>query len=90
MPETFIIYRRQYDAKLRAKLAEKYTQHSEKDCDLTNEWWEKFSALPKEKRDRAEAIIKLNKFNDGDYQCDDPDIEDVLRYYKTTRNDAEK
>lgn len=90
MPETFIIYRRQYDAGLREKLAERYTNHSDKDCDLTNEWWEKFNALSPEKLERAKEIIALNKFKDGEYQCDDVEIEDVLWYYKTTRNDAEK
>lgn len=90
MPETFIIYRRQYDANLREKLAERYTNHSDKDCNLTNEWWDKFNALPPEKLERAKEIIALNKFKDGEYQCDDPEIEDVLWYYKTTRNDAEK
>lgn len=90
MPETFIIYRRQYDAKLREKLADKYKNHSDKDCDLANEWWDKFNGLPSEKKERAKEIIALNKFKDGEYQCDDAEIEDVLWYYKTTRNDAEK
>lgn len=90
MPETFIIYRRQYDANLRERLAARYTNHSDKDCDLTNEWWDKFNALPPEKLERAKEIIALNKFKDGEYQCDDLEIEGVLWYYKTTRNDAEK
>lgn len=90
MPETFIIYRRQYDANLREKLAERYTNHSDKDCDLTNEWWEKFNALSPDKLEKAKEIIALNKFKDGEYQCDDAEIEAVLWYYKTTRNDAEK
>ena len=89
MPETFIIYRRQYDANLRAKLAEKYTNHSDKDCDLTNEWWAKFNALAPEKLELAKEIIALNKFKEGEYQCDDAEIEEVLSYYKTTRNEAE-
>lgn len=90
MPETFIIYRRQYDANLRERLADRYKNHSDKDCDLTNEWWDKFNALPPEKLEKAKAIIALNKFKDGEYECDDAEIEDVLWYYKTTRNDAEK
>lgn len=89
MPETFIIYRRQYDANLREKLAERYTNHSDKDCDLTNEWWKKFNALSPDKLEKAKEIIALNKFKDGEYQCDDAEIEAVLWYYKTTRNDAE-
>lgn len=90
MPETFIIYRRQYDANLRARLEERYTNHSDKDCDLTNEWWTKFNALSPEKLGRAKEIIALNKFKDGEYECDDVEIEEVLAYYKTTRNDAEQ
>lgn len=90
MPETFIIYRRQYDANLRARLAERYTNHSDKDCDLANEWWDKFNSLSPEKKEQAEKIIALNKFKEGEYQCDDAEIEAVLWYYKTTRNDAEK
>lgn len=89
MPETFIIYRRQYDAKLRAKLAARYTNHSDKDCDLANEWWDKFNALAPEKLEHAKQIIALNKFKEGEYQCNDEDIEEVLWYYKTTRYDAE-
>lgn len=89
MPETFIIYRRQYDANLRKRLADRYKNHSENDCDLTNEWWEKFNALEPEKLERAKEIIALNKFQDGEYENDDMDIEDLLRYYKTTREDAE-
>lgn len=90
MPETFIIYRRQYDANLRERLAERYTNYSEKDCDLANEWWKKFNALSPKKLERAKEIIALNKFKEGEYLCDDADIESVLWYYKTTRNDAEK
>lgn len=90
MPETFIIYRRQYDANLREKLAERYTNHSDKDCDLTNEWWKKFNALSPDKLEKAKEIIALNKFKEGEYECNDLEIEDVLWYYKMTRNDAEK
>lgn len=90
MPETFIIYRRQYDANLRERLADRYKKHSENDCDLTNEWWAKFNALEPAKLDRAKSIIALNKFQDGEYENDDSDIEEVLWYYKMTREDAEK
>ncbi|MDD3417844.1 MAG: hypothetical protein PHY47_28295 [Lachnospiraceae bacterium] len=57
MPETFIIYRRKYDENLRVRLAEKYTQHSEEDCDLTNEWWEKFMRLSPTKLEQAKKIF---------------------------------
>ena len=40
----FIIYRRIYDADLRARLADKYTTVTKHDCDLANEWWDKFTA----------------------------------------------
>lgn len=89
MPETFIIYRRIYDASLRERLADKYTKVTEQDCDLANEWWEKFQKLPPKKLKAAKAIIARNKFREGDYECTDPQIADVLRYYKITRDVAE-
>lgn len=89
MPETFIIYRRIYDADLRARMAHRYTTVTKHDCDLTTEWWLKFSALPEEKLLKAKAIIALNKFKEGDYECNDEEINTVLNYYKITRDDAE-
>lgn len=90
MPETFIIYRRQYDAKLREKLADRYKNHSDKDCDDANGWWEKFNALSEEKLEQVKEIIALNKFREGEYEPQDADIEEVLSYYKLTRDDAEE
>ncbi len=88
MPETFIIYRGQYDERLREKLGSKYNPNG-RECDLTNEWWKKFSSLPPEKADKAKAIIAKNVFiNTAD--CDDPDIQSLLEYYKITREDALK
>ena len=65
MPETFIIYRRKYDKKLRERLADRYKNHSSEDCDLANEWWTKFCSLPAEKLEIAKSIISLNKFKEG-------------------------
>jgi hypothetical protein len=90
MPETFIIYRRKYDEELRARLAVKYTSSSEEDCNLANEWWEKFSNLSPDKLEQAKKIIALNKFKSGDYICDDEDVQNILSYYKITRDDAER
>lgn len=59
MPETFIIYRRKYDQKLRERLADRYKNHSSEDCDLANEWWIKFCSLPAEKLEIAKSIISL-------------------------------
>jgi hypothetical protein len=89
MPETFIIYRRKYDANLRIRLADRYKNHSKEDCDLANEWWKKFSALSPKKLEKAKGIIAYNKFKDGEYECNDSDIEEVLSYYKITRDIAE-
>lgn len=86
MPETFIIYRRRYDQNLRTRLADRYKNHSDEDCDLANEWWEKFCSLSAEKRKVAESIISLNKFKDIDYECTDKEILDVLSYYSITRD----
>ncbi|NDO20377.1 hypothetical protein FMM68_12040 [Lachnospiraceae bacterium MD329] len=91
MPETFIIYRRQYDKELRERLAERYTRHSPNDSDLANEWWGKFSQLSPQKLEKAKNIIAQNKFKDGEYEkTNDKDIEDVLSYYKIYRPTAEK
>lgn len=90
MPETFIIYRRKYDAILREKLADKYINHSDDDCNLANEWWKKFCGLSESQKDIAKSIISKNKFSAVDYQCDDQAILDVLSYYQITRDDAEK
>ena len=89
MPETFIIYRRIYDKDLRTRLADRYTKCSKNDCDLANEWWIKFSSLTAEKQDLAKSIIALNHFNVGEYECNDSDVEEVLSYYRITRDLAE-
>lgn len=89
MPETFIIYRRKYDQKLRERLADRYINHSSEDCDLANEWWIKFCSLPAEKLEIAKSIISLNKFKEGDYECTDKKILDLLSYYSITRDIAE-
>ena len=78
-----------YDEDLRKRLADRYTTHSNHDCNLAQEWWDKFSSLPEDKLEKAKAIIDLNRFKDGDYVCNDAAIEDVLSYYKITRNIAE-
>ena len=90
MPETFIIYRRIYDADLRSRLSNKYTTVTKHDCDLANEWWMKFKALSPEQLVKAKSIIAANKFKDGEFECDDSDVCEVLEYYKITRDDAEK
>ena len=90
MPETFIIYRRIYDEELRLRLAERYTKKTSQDCNLTNEWWDKFQSLSPEKMETAKSIIALNKFNDGEFECTDKEILDVLSYYQIMRKDAEK
>lgn len=89
MPETFIIYRRQYDKNLRDRLAALYTKKYGEESDLANEWWLKFCSLNDSQLEQAKNIIALNKFKDGDYECNDPQIEEVLGYYKITRNIAE-
>ena len=89
MPETFIIYRRQYDKNLRDKLADSYTKKYGIESDLANEWWDKFKSLNSKQLEEAKSIIALNKFKDGDYDCNNPQVEEVLSYYKITRNVAE-
>lgn len=81
MPEEFIIFRRKYDAEMRERLAERYQSFSEDDNDLANEWWDAFCRLSPEKLKIAKAIIAKNRFGEGDYECDDPEILNVLKYY---------
>ena len=40
--------------------------------------------------DRGKSIISLNKFKEGDYDCTDKEILDVLSYYSITRDIAEQ
>lgn len=82
MPEAFIIFRRKYDADLRTRMSDRYTNHTNEDCNLANEWWSDWCALNDNQRQIAEAIIGQNKFDDGDYVCDDPQILHILEYYK--------
>ena len=42
-----------------------------------------------EKLLKAKAIIALNKFKEGEYECNDEEINVVLNYYKITRDDTE-
>ncbi len=86
MPETFIIYRRQHDEELRTRMSAKYKITGDEN-NLTAEWWEKFCALDAHQLELAKNIIKLNKFKDGEYECSDSQIEDVLSYYKILRKD---
>lgn len=88
MPETFIIYRRIYDAELRERLSDRYKEQSTSDCNLANEWWQKFSQLSPGKLAKAKDIIALNKFKKNEYDCDDAEIEDILKYYRITREAA--
>ena len=74
---------------MRERLADRYQNHSSEDCDLANEWWTKFCSLPAEKLEIAKSIISLNKFKEGDYECTDKEILDVLSYYSITRDIAE-
>lgn len=85
MPETFIIYRRKYDADLRNKLAERYTSKSSDDCDLANEWWSKFNTLTPNKLEILKSIVALNKFDDKDFECQDEEVLSVLEYYRIKR-----
>lgn len=67
----------------------RYTTITKHDCDLTNEWWNKISALPEEKLNIAKEIISRNKFDEDSIRCDDPEILEVLSYYRISRDDAE-
>lgn len=85
MPETFIIYRRKYDAKLRERLAERYIPKEDEDSDLANEWWEKFSSLPSHDKDQIKPIIASNDFDNYDESIISEPAKEVLKYYKISR-----
>jgi len=82
MPETFIIYRRKYDAELRQRLSDRYVPKLGEDSNLTNEWWRKFSDLSPENRNAIEPIIAANDFISYDESTLDGEAKDVLSYYK--------
>jgi len=85
MPETFIIHRRKYDAELRKRLADKYTDQCIDASNLANEWWEKFTALDEEQLVIVKDIVAKNCFSDDECSLDDARVCDVLRYYRITR-----
>lgn len=89
MPETFIIYRRKYDALLRLRLADKYSPDIGDENDLANEWWDDFRSLSDSKLKRAKDIIKNNDFKNIDTLTADKEILKVLKYYSITRKDSE-
>ncbi|TCO68737.1 hypothetical protein [Marinisporobacter balticus] len=57
---------------------------------LTDEWWNKFSALSDEKMEMIKPIIHKNEFNDIEKLSYDSEILDLLSYYAIKRDDAEK
>lgn len=85
MPETFIIYRRKYDAKLRERLAERYIPKEDEDSNLANEWWEKFSNLPTQEMEKIKPIIESNDFDNYDESTISESTREVLNYYKISR-----
>ena len=55
-------------------------------------WWMwvcSFCALSDEKLEKAKSIISPNKFKEEDYECTDPEILEILSYYRITRDIAE-
>lgn len=57
---------------------------------LTDEWWETFISLPKEKLEIAKRIIEANDFSNYEEQIYDTEILRLLAYYRIKREDAEK
>ncbi len=84
-PETFLIYRRRYNATFREGLADRYDANIAKASDESQIWWEKFQALSPEQLEFAKEIIAKNKFTDADIQCDDEQIVEVLKFYQISR-----
>ena len=40
--------------------------------------------------EKAKSIISPNKFKEEDYECTDPEILEILSYYRITRDIAER
>ncbi|AET67997.1 hypothetical protein Desor_2423 [Desulfosporosinus orientis DSM 765] len=88
MPEAMIIYRYKYDQIKReqySKLKGKKIQY-EDECDLTNEWWQKFKSLTDEQSTKLKKIVSKNHFTKEDHNCSDAKILEVLEYYKLKRD----
>ncbi len=56
---------------------------------VTEDWWNDFISLDKEKLDILKQIVQQNDFNDISLLSDDKDILKVLKYYTIRRDDAE-
>ena len=56
---------------------------------MVDEWWNAFSALSDEQMAVAKPIIHTNLFNDFEEEINDPEILNVLEFYRITRDDAE-
>ena len=57
---------------------------------LTDEWWNFFQNLTDAQLEIAKPIIESNDFLDYERFTDDPEILNVLSYYRIKREDAEK
>lgn len=87
MPEPFIIYRRICDKNLRDKLGDKYQSLPSIDNNLANEWWHVFTSLSPDKLERAKEIIACNATATFSQMSDDKDIDNLLKYYRISRDD---
>lgn len=87
MPETFIIYRRRYDASLRSRLAERYKNHYPDENNLVADWWSKFNALAPRHKALVKNIVSNNSFPDEILEGLCAPVLDVLEYYRIKRND---
>jgi len=85
MPETFIIYRRKYDEKLRERLSDKYDKKIENRSNYANEWWIKFQQLDDNQIKIVKSIVSKNDFNEESIANSDRLIYEVLKYYKIER-----
>lgn len=57
---------------------------------LTAEWEEKFWSLPSDKLKEVQDIVAVNQFKDLDMSQYSEDVQDVLKYYCITREEAEE
>jgi hypothetical protein len=86
MPETFIIYRRKYDANLRERLTERYGKNIEGECNFANEWWDKWRNLSDDNLEKAKEVIKDNIFTETTCKTGSAVVDEVLVYYMIQRD----
>ena len=57
---------------------------------ITQKWWKLFCSLSEEQLNQAKEIIHTNIFDSYEKTISDPQVLELLAYYRITRDDAER